>query len=194
MTTGGLTFQSRRVVSLVLCLFTVFGLGCGLFDPPDKPPPPPPDPYPPLNSPQNTLLNLKLAWQSQDSLRAKLIYDDEYIGTSADQTDPGSPVLTYFKLQEVYVLEIMGKRQEINSVSFDISPEQTWVRLRHEGDPEGWATIAIPDINIQVDDIVHGLLVASDESLFEFKFKPYVNAPGDTTWRIIRWNEIRTGS
>src|SRR5512132_1079287 len=94
-----------RVLPLVrptLILFAaLIAAGCGLLNPDEGgPPPPPPFQYPDLSTPQNVVLNLKYVWELRDSLRAKLIYDDAYEGTSTDNKE-GGPTFTFHKSDEV---------------------------------------------------------------------------------------------
>jgi hypothetical protein len=145
--------------------------------------------YPALDTPQNVVLNLKYSWERRDSVRTREIYDDMYEGRS---TDVDGTIL-FSKDQEVAVVWAMGRNQDILRVTFALQPQNTWLRLNYATDPAGWTAIQLPGVNIQVDDVVHGTLTASSMSFFEFKLKPTLDAasPTDTTWKIVRWTEIK---
>jgi hypothetical protein len=169
-------------------LITAGLVGCGKDDP-LKPLPPAPFTYPALDTPQHVILNVKYAWERRDSVRTRQLYDDAYMGESTDN----SGTLTFTKDQEVSTVWAMGKSQDIQSVSFTLRPETTWVRLSYPIDPVGWTAIQLQGVNIQVDDVAKGTLVASSANFFEFKFEPTLDAasPTDTTWKIVRWREIK---
>jgi hypothetical protein len=152
-------------------------------------PPPLPFEYPALDTPQHVVLNVKYAWERRDSVRTRELYDDTYQGTS---TDPDG-TLNFSKNQEVAAVWAIGKSQDVLSVSFTLRPETTWLRLSYPTDPAGWTAIQLQGVNILVDDVTKGTLVASSSSFFEFKFKPTLDAasPTDTTWKIVRWTEIK---
>jgi hypothetical protein len=176
----------RRALILGLSLVA---LGCGLFKPDEGgPPPPPPFQYPDLSTPQNAVLNLKYAWERRDSVRTRAIYDDAYVGESTDNEG----TITFTKDQEVATVWAMGKSQDIQSVTFTLKPETTWVRLRYPTDHEGWTALQLQGVNIQVDDASKGTWIASSANFFEFKLAPTLDAasPTDTTWKIVGWKEI----
>lgn len=177
----------------ILLAAALVAAGCGLLNP-DKggPDPPPPFQYPDLSTPQNVVLNLKYVWENRDSLRAKVIYDDAYEGTSVDNKE-GGPTYTFSKVQEVQTVWSLGKTQDVTSVTFTLRPETTWVREDYPTDPVGWTSIKLQGVDIQVEDAAKGTLIANSSNLFQFKFVPTLDAasPTDTTWKIIRWEEIR---
>lgn len=179
----------RRFILLALATLAILiGTGCGL-NPPTKPPdpkvvPPPPD----MKTPQHAIVWLQDAWQRRDSVATKAVYDDNYVGTSIDQTD--NSTLTYTKNNEVSVVGSMQRRTEITSVAMTLQPESLWVRLTYPSDPADWTAIQLKGVNIQVDDTGLGTLVANSASFFEFKLIPTV-VGADTTWKIIRWTETR---
>lgn len=186
-----------RVLPLVrptlILAAALIGAGCGLLNP-DKggPPPPPPFQYPDLSTPQNVVLNLKYVWELRDSLRAKLIYDDAYRGVSTDNKAGTAPI-EFSKGQEVASVWSLGKSQDVQSVTFKLRPETTWVRLNYPTDTAGWTALQLQGVDIQVEDAAQGTLIANSSNFFEFKFVPTLDAasPTDTTWKIIRWEEIR---
>ncbi|HYJ32622.1 MAG TPA: hypothetical protein VE326_05330 [Candidatus Binatia bacterium] len=150
---------------------------------------PQPFQYPAFDTPQHAILNLTNAWERRDSVRTRLVYDDAYQGTSTDSYS----TLTFTKDQEVAVVWAMGKDPNIVSIHFTTPPENTWVRQHYASDPAGWAAIQIPGVSVQVDDAVQGTLVASGMALFEFKLVPTLDSssPTDTTWKVIRWTEVK---
>jgi hypothetical protein len=177
----------RRALILGLSLVA---LGCGLFKPDEGgPPPQPPFQYPDLSTPQNAVLNLKYAWERRDSARTLLIYDDAYVGESTDKDG----TILFSKDQEVAALGAISQSQDVQSVSFSLRPETTWVRLSYPTDDAGWTAIQLQGVNIQVDDAAKGTLIASSANFFEFKLVPTLDAasPTDTTWKIVRWTETR---
>jgi hypothetical protein len=180
----------RRTLVLTLALALV---GCGLFKPKEKKEDPPvPFQYPPLDTPQNVLLNLKYSWERRDSVQTRLLYDDAYQGESTDNQSGGT-TLTFSKDQEVATVWSLGKSQDVQSVAFTLRPETTWVRLNYPTDPAGWTALQLQGVNIQVDDASKGTLIANSSNFFEFKFVPTLDAASatDTTWKIVRWKEIR---
>lgn len=183
----------RRPLLYVLIPLAAF-VGC-IFDPKDPPPIPPPPPfqYPDLSTPQNVILNLRYSWERKDSVRTKEIYDDSYQGES---TDNDLVRYVYTKGDEVTTVGGLAKDQNVQRVTFSLSPVNTWIRFSYSSDPAGWAVIQLQGYSIQVDDAVHGTLIASEVpgSSFEFKFVPTLDSssPTDTTWKIVHWKETRT--
>lgn len=182
---SGAAIAGLTAVTMAGCGDKITGCNdCGGF-------PPPPFTYPALDTPQHVILNLKYSWERRDSLRTKLIYDDAYQGTSTDNRS-GDPPITFTKQQEVSTVWAMGKSQDIASVSFTLRPESTWVRLSYPSDPAGWTAVQLQGVNIHVEDLTRGTLIASP-TFFEFKFIPTLDAasPTDTTWKIVRWTEVK---
>jgi hypothetical protein len=180
----------RALLGSAGALLIVAGIaGCGKDDPLKPPLPPAPFTYPALDTPQHVVMNVKYAWERRDSVRTRQIYDDEYVGESTDNGE----TLLFTKDQEVSTVWAMGKSQDLQSVSFTLRPETTWVRLSYPTDSAGWTAIQLQGVNIQVDDAAKGTLIASSSNFFEFKLKPTLDAtsPTDTTWKIVRWREIR---
>lgn len=193
-----MTDSSRTSASAILrrtsiLTFALVLVGCGLFKPDEKGKDiKPPFQYQPMDTPQNVLLNLKSSWERRDSVETRLLYDDAYQGESTDNQSGGT-TLTFSKDQEVATVWSLGKSQDVQSVTFTLRPETTWVRLNYPTDTSGWTALQLQGVNIQVDDASKGTLIASSSNFFEFKFVPTLDAASatDTTWKIIRWKEIR---
>ncbi len=155
--------------------------------------PPPPPKYPLLIDPYSVMHAYQLAYQARDSVEMKLLYDNQYVGTSTDQSSPGGPVTsTFSKADEVSSVGAMAKKITITSVSLGVPSVLT--RLRDDADPPGWALIQFPVglVTLKVDDGQTTHVIIPDKESFEFRFAPMApdsTSPTDTTWKIIRWRE-----
>jgi hypothetical protein len=72
----------------------------------------------------------------------------------------------------------------------DFGPSNSWIRTSYESDPPDWAVVIIPSTTILLSYTIGidvAVLPSNDQNLF--KLKPTV-AGTDTTWQIIRWQEI----
>ena len=151
----------------------------------------PPFQYPDLSTPQNAIWNVKYAWERRDSVRTEALYDDTYQGSSTD----GSGTILFTKDREIAAVAEMARDANVATVSFNLQPENPWIRLRYAGDPPGWTALLLPvgAVNILVDDVMSGTWVANSSDFFEFKFAPTLDgtSPTDTTWQIVRWTEIK---
>jgi hypothetical protein len=166
-------------------LLLAFGAGC-IFDPPTKPPgikvaPP----YPVRTSAKNAILYLKAAWEKRDSTMADTVYAPYYVGKSYDQ---GVPLPDFAKSDEVRALGGVQISQAVTGVTMDFHDPSTWVRQTYSQDSTIWVAYSIPSPRIVVDTNSSSL-VADASTFFEFKVSPYVFAPGDTLWYIVRWTE-----
>lgn len=181
----------RRMGWLVAVMAAGFLGGCGSDNKdPVEPPPPPPG----LNSPQNVLENLVLSYQARDSVKTRDLYDSSYVGTSTDLNDPpGSQVSIFHYADEVRHVAVMARTATISSVLVDLGPRASWIRMSSDdpSHPE-WAMIQVSNYRIEVFD---GGTVYSAPSInpMIYAFTPTVTAPGDTTWKIVRWTEIGSG-
>ena len=182
--------RPRYVTVLVLVLAALVA-GCGrekLTNPILKFPP---DPYPRLINPFSVLDALRIAYEARDTTEIKLLYDPAYQGSSRDQTDP-SPVTVFFtRADEVAHVAALAKATTISDIS--LTPAQRLFRFHSAGDPPGWATILNPFATLDVYEatVVHHVSLAS-EGIF-FTFGPSAPDPSvpDTTWKIVRWVEVR---
>jgi hypothetical protein len=173
-----------RATSLVLL---ALALGCGKDD---KVVGPGPIQYPPPSSPQNVLLNLIKAYTSRDSVGTAAVYDAAYQGTSSDPGAP-QPIVQFGKDDEVHHVGRLKLDPNIVSVFLDLGPASTWQRFGPSAsDPPGWAIIPIPASRIEIQDSSTNTRYEATNNIIEYTFKPTVNAPGDTTWTIVKWTEF----
>ncbi|HSQ60956.1 MAG TPA: hypothetical protein VLT84_11105 [Acidobacteriota bacterium] len=183
--------QGLRPVTLLAVLATLAAQGC-LFSPEQKPPKPDiPFEYAGQFAPEATLLTMLQAYERRDSLKTADVYDVEYTGGSVD---PSGIVgnFSFTKVDEVRHVGRLKLDPDIVSVQLDFGNQTTWQRTPADAaDPPEWAQIQINFATIRVDDIGASTFESSNQAL-TYVFKPYQNAPGDTTWTIIRWSEIVT--
>lgn len=182
---------------LLLLLMAGFSPGC-LFSPDEKPPKgdtPPPD-YPGQFSPAATLLTMVLSYEARDSVTTKAVYDDAYKGESLDPSGFfNDPDIT--KQEEVDHVRGLHDAPGIVRVSLDFGNMNSWQRIPPDAaDPPEWAQIQINTARIQIDDInaVPGQTTTyeSANQALTYTFRPVATAPAETTWTIIRWQEIVT--
>jgi hypothetical protein len=163
--------------------------GCGSDDDPMKPPPGPS--YPALTSPQHVLEALLLSYQSRDSTEYDSLYDHNYVGTSTDLND--NVISTFLFNDEIGHMRALARSTTISSIVLDFGPLSSWTRLASDdpSHPE-WAVVQIPSSR---GDIYDGQTSYTFQPInpMTFAFTPTVAAPGDTTWKIIRWTEVGQG-
>jgi hypothetical protein len=183
--------------SLLLVGLAVLASGC-IFSPPKNAGgggggDPPPE-YPALISPQKVLLALTQAYKARDSTEYKQLYDSSYVGQSTDLNDPPlSQVSTFRYADEVAHMAALQRTTTITRVEFDLGLENSWTRLSSD-DPSH------PEYaEIQISTGFMSLAIYDGGTTYEvqsinpitFWFKPTPSAtPGDTTWKIVRWEEI----
>jgi hypothetical protein len=165
--------------------------GCGSDDPVKPPPPPPQTGYPARTSPQNVLSALTMAYAKRDSIEYKSLYDSTYVGTSTNLNDPpGNQTTTFYLYDEGAHIAALARTTTITSVVLDFGPSSSWTRLASDdpSHPE-WAVMQVNNMNLQIYD---GATLYSGQATnpMTFTFRPSVAAPGDTTWKIVRWNEL----
>lgn len=179
---------ATRLAGLVLILGAVALAGCGKKDKITQPVVPPR--YPALSTPQNVMIALATAYSSRDSVEYALLFDDNYVGTSTDQSLPSPQTLTFTKADEVAHIAALARSRTIFSVSLSFNP--TLVRSTDPSDPVGWATIQITYINLEINDAITFWSVSPSGEYMEFKFKPtpVPASPTDTTWQIAAWTEF----
>lgn len=155
--------------------------------------PPPPSAYLPPILPEYVMENLAGAYAKRDSAKYKSLFDSLYTGTSLDQTDPSPQLLIYTKADEAQHIAGLAKSTKITSVDLQLVPRL--VRSTDAGDPPGWAVIQNPIASLVITEPPDGgySIVPTDETL-EFHFIPKTpdsSSPTDTTWKIVRWVEVR---
>lgn len=185
--------NSPNINRLILpfCAFLGIIAGCGLK--PDKiiDPGKPPHIYPARTAPESVLVYLSKAWEQRDSLAADTIYADDYSGTSTDRTEETPSIIPFTKTDEVAAFANIAKDQSITATGMNLFPT-TWQRQINTLDPPDWVTIKVVTIDIFLQKGLDNELRAHSESEFSFSMRPFVPAPGDTLWEIVRWNEKRT--
>jgi hypothetical protein len=157
-----------------------------------NPPPIPPRIYPLLLDPYSVMDALRTAYGRRDSAEIKLLYDMNYQGTSIDQTDPAPAVLNFNKADEVRHVVALAKDPTILHVS--MVPTTVMQRFTDLADPPGWSTIQNPIASLEVSSSTSSRTVDIANETMVFKFIPHTPDPTsatDTTWKIIRWTEVR---
>ena len=188
----------RRAGWVVAALAAGFLGGCGSDDDPIvECPTCPQQGYPARSSPANVLSALQMGYVRRDSIEYKSLYDSSYVGTSTDlNASPGNQVSTFRFSDEVAHIAALAHSTTISSIVLDFGPSSSWTRLPSDdpSHPE-WAMIQIASGNCRVE-IYDGASLYTSQSTnpMTFGFNPTVAAPGDTTWKIIRWNEVGSGA
>jgi hypothetical protein len=146
--------------------------------------------YLPATSPQSVLANLVYAYMVRDSAETALVYDDAYQGTSIDLSDP-SPDLHFTKADEVRHVGRLKLDPDIISVYVDLGNAANWQRMSPDAsDPPDYAVIQINSNRVEIQDVRTGTAYSARNTPMVYTFKPTVSAPGDTTWKIVRWTEV----
>ena len=154
--------------------------------------PPPGLVYPALTSPESVIRAMVLAYVQRDTVETKLLYDATYQGLSIDRTVSPLDTLSFTKAGEVAHVSALARRGSVTTVSCEVYP--VLARFRDSGDPPGWATIQNPLGAIQIDDTPNTYIADPAGTTMEFKFAPATpdtTSPTDTTWRIVRWTEVK---
>jgi hypothetical protein len=187
----------RRVGWVVTALAAAVLGGCGSDDGKDPLKPPPPPSYPARTTPYHVLEALALSYQNRDSTEYKSLYDSSYVGTSTDLNDPpGTQTSTFYFSDEVAHIAALARSTTVNSVVVDLGLPYSWTRLPSDdlSHPE-WAMIQLAPGSWRVEIYDGATLYATQATNpMIFAFNPTVAAPGDTTWKVIRWNEVGSGS
>jgi len=180
----------RIGIAVVMAAFLTAGCGSDRVTRPSIPPGS--DPYPRLINPYSVLDALQLAYQARDTNEIKVLYHDQYDGSSIDQTDPVPALVNFSKAEEVAHVSALRRSGSVSSVSMTQIPNR--IRFYDAADPPGWATIRDPFSSIEISDATATQVVDFAHISTEFKFIPTTPAPSsstDTTWKIIRWTEVR---
>jgi len=184
-----------------LLLLTAAMSGC-LFSPDKKDPPPPPPPEK-LTSPEAVLRALQRAYLERDpALYDSLLYDD------ATATESFAFWFSDEDFQGGTVPENWGRDDEMASTTSLLTSDQvTSIQIRLTFGPsfydnaighEGQKIINVTDVYLTVVDQPPGgveattYLVQGQRADFRFKVQ-WVDAGGDSLWRIIYWKDRGTG-
>jgi len=153
--------------------------------------------YPVLSTPQNVLMALSIAYEREDSLETKAVYDSSYVGTSVDLTG-GSGTLFFSYADEVDHVAALARSPLLTVLDFTIGAALTRLPSDDLAHPD-WAVIQLSgsNFNIEIFEESSGNLYRATGSnlTFEFTFDPSTpeaTSPTDTLWKIIRWKEVRT--
>jgi hypothetical protein len=190
----------RSTVRLGTLLIAALAVIVGCSDDDESQPPLRPKPAPvELASPEITLGMLQHAYEARDSVETARVYDESYAGTSTDLNDPpGSQTTNFTRADEIRHVGALRKSTSITSVTCDLGPPASWVRLPSDdlAHPE-WAMIHIAGgfVRIEIDDGASIVQAggASDQMSFYFTPKPDTTSQTDTLWTVIQWNETRAG-
>ena len=191
--------RSTLCLGTLLIAALVVVAGCSDDDSPMSPQPPEPKPPDALVNPVIVLYVLQRAYESRDSVETARVYDDNYAGTSTDLNDPpGSQTVNFTRADEIRHVGALRKSTTITSVTCDLGPPTSWVRLPSDdvSHPE-WARIHIAGgfVRIEIDDGASILQASgtSEQMSFYFTPKPDSTSQTDTLWTVIQWDETRAG-
>jgi hypothetical protein len=183
--------HNLRFAAIVALVLAGLLAGCGREKLTNPTPKPRPNPYPELINPYSVLDALRIAYQARDTTEIKLLYDAAYQGSSRDQTDP-SPVTVFFtRADEVAHVAALAKATTVSDIS--LMPAQGLFRFHSAGDPPGWTTILNPFATLDIYEatVIRHVSLASEGTFFTFvPSAPDPSVP-DTTWKIVRWVEVR---
>jgi len=143
------------------------------------------------STPQNLLENLRRAYTSRDSVGYDSLFDATYAGQTIDNAQPGPP-LTFTKADESLHIRALARSTTITSIvlSFGANP----IRYTDAGDSTGWTSMQVLNPAVGVADGTT-LVFTGANDIMVFKFRPTTPASGsptDTTWKIVRWMEIKS--
>jgi len=164
------------------CIFSpTKGPGGGGIEPPK---------YDIPSSPIFVIRNLKKAYVAKDSVAYKACFDPAYFGQSQDQTTQ-DPIDTLTFAKEAEHIAVLARSTAI----VDLQLRPTMVRSTDLGDPAGWALVQNPIQSLTITDGQNEYVVPVVDETIEFRFIPKTpdsSSPTDTTWKIIKWLEIRS--
>jgi hypothetical protein len=129
------------------------------------------------------------AWEDRDSTRIDSVLAADYQGTSSD-LGPSPETLSFVKSDEVRAVHQMKMDVDLTSVVVNFGPSSSWTRDSYPSDPADWAVIYIPSVQIELHSTSGAdVVVSASRTTNEFKLKPTVSG-ADTTWEIVRWEEV----
>jgi len=179
-------------LATLLSGLAVLGAGCIFSPEKGDPPPVTKPPYPALDNPQHVLEAYQIAYQHPDSVEAEILFDGNYLGVSENTSDQTQNV-SFTRDDEKAHIAALQRSTTISSILLDFGPTLTWVRLTSDdpSHPE-WAQYQLPSWHLEITD-GSTLYTVTSTNPITFSFAPTSSAPGDTTWKIIRWKETITG-
>jgi hypothetical protein len=139
--------------------------------------------------PDAVMYNLKTAYMAKDSVGYKACFDPRYIGTSQDQRlQTATDTLTFAK--EAQHIAYLAQSTTL------IADLQLWPLIERRADPEdpAWALIQNPIQKLEINDGPNTFFITPLTETIEFHFIPKTpdsSSKTDTTWKIIKWTEIR---
>lgn len=192
----------RQLISLLYIGLAAIALaflgGCGIFSPEKgdggKPTPPPPQYEVPF-SPTVALENMRLAYEATDSVQAAKVYHPSYEGLSRTEFEPQTSWLTFTQADEIRHIGALRLEPSVTDIVLNMGLQSSWIigpslNVAH---PE-WQSITI-DHGIQLQITTNSTLyTVPTNDFFQFQFAPTTPAAEsktDTTWQIIRWEEIQ---
>jgi len=142
--------------------------------------------------PDIVLTNLKKAYTARDTMAYRACFDLNYVGTSQDQTTQ-NPIDTLTFADEAQHIAGLARSPKVTSVELQLMPDI--VRTTDPGDPLGWALIQNPVHDLAIyENTGNTWVLAVGSETIEFRFIPKTpdsSSPTDTTWKIIKWTEIK---
>jgi len=139
------------------------------------------------------LRNLALAYTHRNPAVYDTLFDQLYMGSSIDQSNPDSvKQYSFSKTDEVEHIWGLYRVTTITDLHLELMPVLT--RYTDGGDPAGWAVIQDPVFSLSITDGSNTYFITRDKETIECHFKPKIfdaSSPTETTWTIGKWTEIR---
>ena len=178
---------------VVVCAGLVLLLSGCIFSPTKGPGGGGPEPpkYEIPQEPNIVLENLKKAYTAKDSLAYQACFDARYVGRSQDQTGTDT-IYTFTFADEARHIEVLAQSRTAIA-ELQLIPKM--VRSADLGEDPAWALIQNPIQSLTIYDGNYTYYVPLDKEIIEFHFIPKTpdsSSPTDTTWKIIKWTEIRS--
>jgi hypothetical protein len=183
-------------------------LGCP-FSPDKEKPKPTPDPYLPQTKPENVLENLQTSYINREITRFdSLLFDSEAPGADStegytfrfwatDVTNGNVPDATWGRAEEILSASSMFSSSEVENIDIKLTytPPYYDNTQGHEGQQIIYVTNASLSVVARKQGEPEPTTYRVDSNFARFRFKAqWVNATGDSLWRIIYWEDLGTGS